>query len=190
MRYRLWLTSVAAIFCLALAGCDSSNNPSNPTDDINSGGGSGGGSGSSTGCSQATVGPSGGRVAQGTMTAQIDAVTWTAKCIVVNTTVAGIIAVAGTDNPSNAANAQILSFGSQAASGTYRIDASSSLNASLNVNGALWTAGLTTGSGTLALANSTSTTLTGTFQFGLAPLAGTTAAGTRVINNGVINITF
>ena len=191
MRIRLCHAALAIAASVTLAACSSS--PSNPSTGSNSSGTTGSGTSSSSGatCAAASVGSAYNKIATGTMSAQINGVSWTAVCVAVNTATQGIISLAGIDTVTNPSAAQVLGFASTNGVGTYQIGPTSPLNALLVAGGggALWQAVLSNGSGTLTLTTSTSNSLAGNFSFTLVPGPGS-ATGNKVVTNGAVNVTF
>jgi hypothetical protein len=53
-----------------------------------------------------------------------------------------------------------------------------------------WGAAGSSGSGTVVISSLTRTTATGTFSFILPPVRNTSATGTKVVANGVFDVTF
>jgi len=192
MRIRLCHALLAIAASVTLAACSSS--PSNPSTGSNSSattGSSGTSSGSGATCTATAVGSAYNKIGTGTMSAQINGVSWTAVCIAVNTATQGIVSLAGIDTTTNPSAAQVLGFGSTNGVGTYQIGPTSPLTALLLAGGggALWQAVLSNGSGTLTLTTSTSNSLAGTFSFTLVPGPGS-ATGNKVVTNGAVNISF
>ncbi len=74
--------------------------------------------------------------------------------------------------------------------GTYTLGALSPANASLLIGNpaAGWQAGVGIGSGTITISSLTSTTVSGTFSFSVAPVQGTGASGTKSVTDGAFNL--
>ena len=175
--------TLAVLIAVAAAACRGSSSPS-PTAPT----------GPPTGGSSASCAAAGlpGVNASGTMTAQVNGVSWTAVCIGVVTGLQNAIGVGATDAVSGTTS-QVISFGSSRAVGTYNINSQSGLNANFTtvISGrpAVWTAAVTTGSGTLIVTSSTGNSIAGTFSFTMLPQELSVATGTKVVN-GSFNITF
>ena len=134
---------------------------------------------------------------RGSMSAKIDGVPWTAipqAIQVVRVALpglpSGLLAVNGTDRFS--CPILLLTFAIPRVVGTYALGpgATSGANASLgtsNCAAGQWSDGFG-GSGSITLTTLTSTGAAGTFSFNLTPSPGTT--GTRVVTDGVFNVTF
>jgi hypothetical protein len=183
MRMR-WLFVVAG--ACVLAAC--SGSPTNPSDDgPGSGSGGGGGGGGQTITCPQHLGTA--TRAQGTMTASINGVAWTADCIAVLANTTTIISVAGADLASGIAF-QTLGFATgNRAVGTQTITPVSTINANLQQGANGWHASLAQGSGTLVFTTLTTNRAVGTFSFVLLPVPGGPATGTKTVT-GSFNLTF
>ncbi len=128
--------------------------------------------------------------AHGSMSATIGGTRWDASATLLATQQIGIVAVAGADAFSNYTT---VSFAVPATVGTYQVGLLTVANASVDFNtttgDSKWTSILAGSSGTVTLATLTATGATGTFSFSLVPL-GAPATGTKVVTNGVFNVTF
>jgi hypothetical protein len=129
--------------------------------------------------------------ATGSISAQINAVSWVAVCIKAATFFNGIVSFVGSDNVTNFANAQVIGIATQASGpGTFPISLSNGANGRLTIGGTqVWEANAVLGgSGMITLTILTATGTSGTFSFNL--IAVPPATGTKTITNGVFNITF
>jgi hypothetical protein len=124
------------------------------------------------------------------MTAIIDNVTWRAVCLAVNTSVTGIISVAGGENTS-ASTGITIAIAVPRSVGTNTIGVLSPTNVLLTIGGsALWQASPAGGSGTVTVTTSTANSAAGTFSLSMTPQAGTAATGTKSVTNGTFSVTF
>jgi hypothetical protein len=127
--------------------------------------------------------------AHGSMNATIDGTRWDASAYLLATQQIGIVAVSGTNAFSNYTT---VTFAVPATVGTYQVAPLTIANASVDfiaTADSKW-ASLAAGSnGTVTLTTLTSTGARGTFSFNLLPLAAP-ATGTKVVTNGVFNVTF
>jgi hypothetical protein len=133
----------------------------------------------------------GGNGATGSISAQINGVSWAAVCVKAATFFNGIVSFAGSDNVTNVANAEVIGIATQAGGpGTFPISLSNGANAQLTIGGTqLWEANAVLGgSGTITLTTLTATGTSGTFSFDL--IAVPPGTGTKSITNGVFNLTF
>lgn len=177
-----WLIGVAGV-CV-LAAC--SGSPSSPSNSGSGSGSGGGGGGQALTCPQ-HLGTA--TRAQGTMTASINGVAWTADCIAVLANTASILSISGSDLATGVAF-QTLGFATgNRVVGTQTITALSPLTATLvqGLNG--WNASLAQGSGTLVFTSVTNNSAVGTFSFELPPVPGSPATGTKTVT-GSFNLTF
>lgn len=129
----------------------------------------------------------------GSMSANIDGAQWTANTVVTLKSPAtlglpsGSLSVTG----SSTSPSLIMGFAVPAAAGTYTIGSAGAQNAGFqDSSGGAWTANEFKGSGTITVSSFTSTSASGTFAFNLPSLVNTTATGTKVITQGVFNVTF
>jgi hypothetical protein len=132
----------------------------------------------------------GGSGATGTMSAQINGVSWVAACIATSRNGNASVSFGASDNATNATNAQTIAMAAPAAPGTYPINSAAvnGTNGLLLIGAQLWTANVIGGSGTVTINTLTAAAVSGTFSFSLVPQA--PATGTKTITNGVFNITF
>lgn len=132
----------------------------------------------------------GGSSSTGSMSAQINGLSWVAACIAVSRNLNSSVSVAASDNASNATNAQTISVAAPATPGTYLINSATvnGTNGLLLIGAQLWTANVIGGSGTVTISTLTATAVSGTFSLSLVPQA--PAIGVKTITNGVFNITF
>jgi hypothetical protein len=133
----------------------------------------------------------GGNGATGSISAQINGVSWVAACIKAATFFNGIVSLVGSDNLASVANAQVIGIATQASGpGTFPISLANGANGQLTIGGTrVWEANAVLGgSGTITLTVLTATGTSGTFSFNLIALP--PAAGTKTITDGVFNITF
>jgi Family of unknown function (DUF6252) len=163
----------------------------------------GGGSSSTSSSTSSTVtGPSsatcpGGN--RGSMSAVINGTGWTATCITTASYAGGIVSLGATDGT------QSIGLGlTTGGLGTYTMTPFDPLNPSPNTliaNGlvdllpaspASWSAnsGTPGSSGTLTLTALSAIGVTGTFSFTAVATPGTGASGSKIVTNGVFNITF
>lgn len=78
-----------------------------------------------------------------------------------------------------------------AGTGTYVIDATSATNALVSEGAQTWTASAGNGgTGTITVTTLTSTRIAGTFSFTAPALTGTPTPATRVVTNGVFDLSF
>lgn len=100
----------------------------------------------------------------------------------------GILAVTATEAPQQTTLGFALT-GSAAA--TYRIGPLTRTNATLQVGdpARAWQAGSSVGSGSVTLTMLTPLLAVGTFTFSMEPVAGSGSTGTRVVTDGVFNVT-
>jgi hypothetical protein len=155
-----------------------------------------GGSGSSPAAPSATsgsgTGSSGsGSTPNGTLSATIDGVPWTASVSVQTQFNNGILSFAGGDNRQTLSIAVTANRGT----GTYTaglVDPQNVVVTNLSTVGsaASWLTGPTFGSGSVTITSLTSTSASGTFSLTLAPTPGSGATGNKVLANGVFNVTF
>jgi hypothetical protein len=131
-----------------------------------------------------------GSTSTGSMSAQINGVSWVAVCIATSRNANASVALGASDNASNATIAQTIGLAAPAAPGTYPINSAaiSGTNGLLLIGAQLWTANVVSGTGTVTINTLTATAVSGTFSFGLVPQA--PATGTKTVTNGVFNITF
>jgi len=136
----------------------------------------------------------------GTMSAVINGAAWTATCVSQASAIGTVISIGATDGN------QTLGFSISANGlGAYSMSPIDPLNPPQTLrlatalvtllpatNSASWTASAATpnSSGTLTLTGLTSTGVAGTFSFTAVATPGTPASGTKVVSNGVMNITF
>ena len=193
-RYRVALTVIALVTAAVVSG--SSNSRMSPTRASTTAAFSTNNQpGSGASCAGALVNNPTGRLATGTMTAQIDGTSWTAVCITVNLGAPGIIGLGGSDNLTNPTTFGFGFAGSNRV-GTYPVDRALGINALLTAGTAVWQAAtVTNGSGTLTFTTSTPSNVAGTFSFTLVPttvvpIKGNTARGTKVVTKGAFNISF
>jgi len=133
----------------------------------------------------------GGNGATGSISAQINGLSWVAACVKGATFFNGILSLVGSDNVTNVATAQVIGITTQASGpGTFPISLSNGASAQLTIGGTrVWEAnGVLGGSGTITLTTLTATRTSGTFSFDL--IAVPPATGTKSITNGVFNLTF
>jgi hypothetical protein len=131
------------------------------------------------------------------MTAIVNGVAWAANPSLILTTQGPLptppfasLAVAGFDR--FACPILGISFAFHRAVGTYALGSLSGANASIgssNCAGGQW-ADLFGGSGSITLTTLTSTAAAGTFSFSLGPQPRSGATGTKVVTDGVFNVTF
>jgi hypothetical protein len=177
MRIRLMTRTLACLMTVMCVACGGGN-PASPSGGSNPG--SSGGTGGTGGT--ATVG-------RGTITAQIDGVTFSGV-VGAATNQSGIFATAASNN----GNTITLGFGALAVVGTTSVRATSPTNANMVIvsggSGQSWAASTSGGSGTLTIASINSTGASGTFAFTMVPVAGTGASGTKSVTNGTFSVTF
>jgi hypothetical protein len=133
----------------------------------------------------------GGNGATGSISAQINGVSWVAVCVKSATFFNGIVSFAGSDNVADVANAQVIGIATQASGpGTFPISLANGANGQLTIGGTqVWEANAVLGgSGTITITILTATGTSGTFSFNL--IAVPPATGTKTITNGVFNLTF
>jgi hypothetical protein len=126
----------------------------------------------------------------GTLTFKADGVSESATSITASFA-DGILSIGGTDS----SRATTLSFGltpTAAGAGAYALGPLSAANAQVLIGNpaAGWQAAVGIGNGTIIINSLTSTSASGTFSFSLVPVAGSGAAGTKSITDGVFNVTF
>lgn len=146
-------------------------------------------------CTSALVGNPTAKLASGTMSAQIDGVSWNAVCVTVNVGAPGLIGLGGSDN---LASPTTFGFGFAGSNrvGTFPVDRKLGINALLTRGTAAWQgSAVTNGSGTLTFSASTASHAAGTFAFILppttvVPMKGNTATGTRRVTSGAFDIQF
>lgn len=164
------LACAVAVTCVACGG----GNPGSPS------GGSGSGSGGGTG---------GTGLGRGSITAQIDGVSFTGVATAA-TLQSGIFATAA----SNSNLSITLGFGALGVPGTTPISATSPTNANMVVvSGGTtqsWAASTSGGSGSLTITSINATGASGTFNFTMVPVPGTGASGTKSVTNGTFSVTF
>lgn len=119
----------------------------------------------------------------GTMTAMIDGVAWSATIITPGIT-GGISAIGGSDGGRTLAWAWV-----ESGTGTYQIGGAVGFNANLTVAGGTWVANNTGGSGTLVVTTRTASRVAGTFSFTMTAGSGN-ASGTKTVTQGTFDITF
>ena len=167
---------VAALF--ATAGCGGSSAPT------------------AAGATSSPVGTSScsGGTARGTMSARIDGVPWTATCIVLaknDAVTCQCVAISGGDS---AIPQLVAGFGAPNGVGTYPIGPP--LNPANGVvilgsaNPPIWSANAIQGSGTATISTLTATSASGTFAFNAVGGVSGGATSTRVVTDGVFNVTF
>jgi hypothetical protein len=167
---------IAAVFATTACG-GSTSNPSAP-------------SGSGTPNPPAPAGTH-----RGTMSATVDGTRWDAVVISAAAIQGGVLRIAGQDGLTTPFVA--LGVAVPPAVGTYTVSAATgatvagSLDQTSNSDPKLlqWNANFTFGSGTITLSTLTATGASGTFSFTLVHIS-TPSTGTRVITNGVFNVTF
>jgi hypothetical protein len=133
----------------------------------------------------------GGNGATGSISAQINGVSWVAVCVKAATFFNGIVSFVGSDSVTNFASAQVIAVATQASGpGTFPISLSDGANGLLTIGGTqIWKAdAVLGGSGTITLTTLTATGTSGAFSFNL--LAVPPATGTKTITHGAFNITF
>jgi len=170
---------LALVGATAIVACGSSDSPTSPS--------------SSTSPGTATSSSGTNQPVHGTMTARIDGVLWSATTSLTATFNNNLLAVTGAD-----AVTSIAFTISAPGIGTYLIPGAAGAQAgnnallmiTQNATSASWAADFTKGSGTVTLTSLTSTTVSGTFAFTLAPVAGTAATGGRTVTAGAFNINF
>jgi hypothetical protein len=179
MRRPLVLVTVAIGWALACGG--NSNSPTGPT-------------GNSVKCTAGNLG-SGVALAHGTMSAQIDGVTWTADCIgaVVKQLSASVqsLQIVGADY--NNDKTRVLGIDVKTGVGTTNVGGLSLLVVALSdawVGDAKSWSSVGQSSGSLTMTAETNNSATGTFTFTLPPLTVSGASSAAKITNGVFNITF
>jgi len=178
-----WLCVVAV--ASALAAC--SGAPTDPSDGGSGGsGGSGGGGGQSLSCPQ-YLGTA--IRAQGTMTASINGVAWTADCIAVLGNTSSILSIGAADLATGTAFQTVGFATGNRIVGTQSTAPLSTLGGRLvqGLNG--WFAEGAQGSGTLTFTAITNNSATGTFTFVMLPVPGGPATGTKNVT-GSFNLTF
>jgi hypothetical protein len=132
---------------------------------------------------------------RGSMSATIDGTRWDAVIISAAAISGGVLRVGGQDSKTTPFVA--LGVAVPPGVGTYTVSAATgatvagSLDQTSTTAPTLlqWNANFTFGSGTITLSSLTATAASGTFSFNLVHIA-TASTGTRVITNGVFNITF
>lgn len=183
MRMR-WLSLVAS--ACVLAAC--SGSPTNPSNGGSGGSGSGGGGGGSQTltCPQ-YLGPA--IRAQGTMTASINGVAWTADCIAVLANTPTFLSIGAADLATGITFQTVSFVTGNRAAGTQTVAPLSTLGGRLvqGLNG--WFAQSTQGSGTLVFTSVTNNSAAGTFSFVMPPASETPATGTKTVT-GSFNLTF
>jgi len=186
MRKRWFLVTLTIALGWA-AAC--SNSPTAPN---STSGGSQSGSGGSVPCTAGNLG-SGVALAQGTMSAQIDGVAWTADCIgaaLKQSTQS--LQIVGADYKS--AKTHVLGIEVKTGVRTTNIGGVTPLVVALSDawvgDAKTWTAGIGQGSGSLTMTAETDNSATGTFTFTMQPITVSGASSPATITNGVFNITF
>jgi hypothetical protein len=143
------------------------------------------------------AGPSGGGSGgptNGTLTARIDGVTWTATAVVGGTYTGGVLSVAGSDPASQAIGFAL----SVSGPGTYSITNLNGLNFVLTIPTAgqsiapVWLSLITQAgsSGTLTINSLSATGASGTFSFVATAAPGTPATGSKNVTEGVFTVRF
>jgi hypothetical protein len=127
---------------------------------------------------------------QGTMTARIDGVQFTASCMTAAQYSNGILAIGGVNsaNPYTSVAFAVLVSGPS----THQIGGLSGANAVINMSGttATWQALAGQGSGTIVVTSLTATGAAGTFSFVAPPTPNSGATGTKTVTDGTFNVTF
>jgi Family of unknown function (DUF6252) len=171
------LGSMIVVLAACAAACGGSGgSPASPS--APSGGGS-------------TTPTPGGTTPNGTLSATIDGVPWTATVSVQTQFNNGILSFAGGDNRQTLSIAVTANRGT----GTYVagvVDPQNIVVANLSTAGsaASWLSGPSLGTGSVTITSLTSTSASGTFTLTLAPSAGSGATGNKALTNGVFNVTF
>ena len=129
------------------------------------------------------------------MSAFIDVAPWNAVIISAAAIQNGVLRIAGQDGTATPFIA--LGVATPPAVGTYVVSAANGANVAGSMDQTStsaptllqWNANFTFGSGTITLSTLTATAASGTFSFNLVHIS-TPSTGTRVITNGVFNVTF
>jgi hypothetical protein len=157
------------VILLASSGCGGDDDPASPS-----------------------IGGSSG-LSNGSMSARIDGTSWNANSSISPSYEGGILAVGGEDT-----GRQTVAFGVTAAGpGTYgtasgHIVIFSLVTVAPGAQAAMWTArpDLAGTNGTVTITSLSNTGASGTFSFVATAIAGTPAAGTKTVTDGVFNVRF
>lgn len=124
---------------------------------------------------------------QGSVSARIDGTQWRASAGLTATYGNGIMAFGATDGTVTIG----LAAGIISGPATFTIGPGQISNANVyHTSGSGWLASSGTGSGTVTITEISATHAKGTFSFTATPLPGTSAAGNRVVTNGVFDLKF
>ena len=181
---RFWSHALIVFSCLMFIACEDSS-PTSPTVGISTVGSSGENSQTPN---PTTLGGSANvscRNTRGTLTAEVNGVTWTATCVPAASWVANVFsvsAVRGTEMLTLTVNAGLI--------GSYNALAGSASGTLMRTtDGATWTSG-PGGTVSVVLSRLDLQAAIGTFSFTGMPAPGTAARGTRMVSNGTFSITF
>jgi hypothetical protein len=125
----------------------------------------------------------------GSMSATVDGVSWTATLAVQAGYANGILAFAGVDANSTTIAVALAPTGP----GAYPIGSTQPTNASYSIAGGqakVWQAAATQGSGSVEIDSLTATSAAGTFHFELPAIESSGATGTESITNGKFSVKF
>jgi hypothetical protein len=189
-----WRVLLALSFAvLTTANCDDSRSPTSPPligTSRASGPGSTGGSTNPTPTPAPTPGSSTTGVIclanRGTISAQIDGTPWTATCLQAASWTANTLMIVAT----NATQAITLGAVTPVPRSIDLRVGAAFASVTLLSTAATWTTANSGGSGTLTLSRLDTQGAVGTFSFSAPAASGTVATGTKVVANGVFNLTF
>jgi len=141
------------------------------------------------GCGTDPISPDNGDtpLVNGSMSAKVDGDSWVANSALTVAYTGGILAFAGSD-------ASMLTIGMgfiPTGPGTYSIGPSEPTNANLS-EGTVhsWAASSSMGSGSVTLTSFTENSASGTFSFTVEPVTTTGATGSRLVTEGMFDVTF
>jgi hypothetical protein len=120
------------------------------------------------------------------MIAQIDGTTWIANCLQAASWVANTLSIVATNGTDTITLGAITSV-----PGSIDLTTGAAFGTVARVSPAgTWTTANSGGTGTLTLSRIDFQGANGTFSFSAPAVSGTAATGTRVVTNGVFNVTF
>ncbi len=127
------------------------------------------------------------QLSHGSMSARIDGDAWIANAALSVTFTGGVLAFAGSDVATATVGVGLIPTGP----GTYPIGPTQPTNANVSLGTPnSWSASSAVGSGSITLTTFTANSASGTFFFTAEPVATTGATGTKVVTEGVFDVTF
>ena len=188
MRWRGLLAILFAV--LATANCDDSRSPTSPpligTSRVSGPSNTGGSTNPTPAPAPGTNGVPNCLSNRGTMSAQINGTPWTATCLQAASWAANTLSIVATDGT------QAITLGAVTpVPGPIDLATGAAFGSvTLLSTAGTWTTANNGGTGTLTLSRLDLQGATGTFSFSAPPAPGTVATGTKVVANGVFNVTF